>query len=204
MAELDNRIDNYIKDAAPFAQPVLRHLRKLIHQTCPEVKETLKWGFPHFLYKKKILCSMAAFKAHCAFGFWKGALVVGDSKEKANTAMGQLGRITSVKDLPTTVALKTYLKKAMKLNEAPEAKKQFKRPLKHQKPPIKIPKDFQKALRANKAALATYGTFSPSQKREYIEWIVEAKTEETRERRLETAIDWIADGKSRHWKYQRN
>ena len=121
MAKKDPRIDAIIKDAAPFAKPILVHLRKLIHKNCPQVEETIKWGCPHFVYAGKILCGVAEFKAHCGFNFWKGEQVVKKKSGKTNAAMGQLGRITSVKDLPTDKVLGSYIKKAMKLNEADAA-----------------------------------------------------------------------------------
>jgi uncharacterized protein YdeI (YjbR/CyaY-like superfamily) len=189
-----------IQEAEPFAQPILIHLRRIIHKNCPQVEETLKWGMPHFIYNGKILCGMAAFKAHCAFGFWKGSLVIAQDEAKAKGAMGQLGRITSIKDLPSDKKLVSYIKRAMKLNEAGEDAP--KSPAKHKKPPVKPPADFLRALRANKKALATYKSFSPSAQRDYVEWIVDAKTDETRERRLETAIDWMSEGKARNWKYR--
>ena len=201
MPKKDPRIDTAIKEASPFAKPVLTHLRKIIHKNCPQIQETLKWGMPHFMYGGKILCAMGAFKAHCIFGFWKGSLIITDNGNKAKVAMGQLGRITSVKDLPSDKALASYIKQAMKLNEA--GARAPKRPVKHKKPPVQPPADFLRALRANRKALATYEAFSPSCRREYVEWITEAKTEETRMRRLETAIDWMTEGKTRNWKYQR-
>lgn len=201
MPKKDHRVDAYIQDAAPFSKPILKHLRALIHKTCPQVEETLKWGFPHFMYGGKILCGMGAFKAHCTFGFWNGRLIVDDDGSRAKVAMGQMGRITRVQDLPAKTVLASYIKQAMKLNEAGASP--AKRVAKHSKPPVRTPADLMRALRANKKALATFDGFSPSHKREYVEWIAGAKTEETRERRLETAIEWMAEGKSRNWKYQR-
>ena len=121
MSKRDKRIDEHIRKAAPFAKPILRHLRKLIHQACPKAEETIKWGMPHFMYEGKILCGIAAFKAHCAFWFWKGKQVVGEQGPKAKEGMGQFGRITSLKDLPAASKIKGYVKKAMKLNEAARA-----------------------------------------------------------------------------------
>jgi uncharacterized protein YdeI (YjbR/CyaY-like superfamily) len=201
MPKKDPRIDTTIKEAAPFAKLILRHLRKLIHKNCPKVEETIKWGMPHFMYEGKNLCFMSAFKAHCAFGFWKGSLVIQEDGRRAKGAMGQLGRITSVQDLPSDKELASYIKQAMKLTEADPATS--KRPVKHKKAPIKPPADFLRALRSNKKALATYEAISPSCKRDYVEWIAEAKTQVTRDRRLETAIQWMSEGKTRNWKYKR-
>ena len=193
----DRRIDAYIGKAAPFAQPILQHLRDVVHEACPDVEEAMKWSSPHFLHKG-MLCGMAAFKAHVAFGFWKGALVLGnDGKEQA--AMGQFGRITKLDDLPSDRTLKSLVKKAMKLNEAGE---KSPRPVKHPKPPVVAPDDLAAALKRNRKAQATYDGFPPSHRRDYVVWITEAKRPETRRRRLATTIEWLAQGKSRNWKYE--
>jgi uncharacterized protein YdeI (YjbR/CyaY-like superfamily) len=198
----DKRIDAYISKAQDFARPVLNHIRAIVHKACPDVEETMKWSFPHFDYKGEMMCSMASFKQHCAFGFWKAALLE-DKKnviEKTEReAMGHFGRITSVKDLPSDRVFISLIKQAMKLNDEgiklpPKAKATTAKEL-------KIPAYFSSALKSNKKAFSTFNKFSPSSKKEYVEWIAEAKTEETRERRLETAIEWIAEGKVRNWKY---
>ncbi len=194
MGKKDPRIDAYIEKAADFAKPILRHLRKLVHKGCPEVEETLKWSVPHFDYKGP-LAGMAAFKAHCAFGFWKGSLIVPGSKE----AMGQFGRIQTLSDLPKDELLLGYVRKAVQLNERGV---KVPRPLKHEKKQIPTPADLGAALKKNAKARATFDGFRPSHKREYLEWITEAKSEETRRKRLDTAIEWMAEGKPRHWKYQ--
>ncbi|HYF32774.1 MAG TPA: YdeI/OmpD-associated family protein [Chitinophagaceae bacterium] len=202
MPSTDSRIDAYIKKAAPFAQPILQHLRQLVHKVCPEVVETVKWGFPHFEYKG-ILCSMAAFKQHCSFGFWKATLMK-DDKELLNrvgkTDMGHFDKITTLKDLPSDKILTAYIKEAMRLNE--EDIKVVK-PKTAAPKVLEAPADLIAALRRNKAAQKTFDAFSPSNKKEYIEWILDAKTDATREKRLETAIEWMAEGKIRHWKYVR-
>ena len=198
MAKRDRRIDAYIAKAAPFAQPILQHLRDVVHEACPGVEETMKWSTPHFLHKG-MLCGMAAFKAHVAFGFWKGALVLGsDGKDKA--AMGQFGRLTKLDDLPSDRTLKSLVKKAMKLNEAGE---KLPRPPKHPKPPVVAPDDLAAALKRNKKAQATYDGFPTSHKREYVDWITEARRPETRKRRLASAIEWMAQGKSHNWRYEK-
>lgn len=199
MGTRDPRFDAYIENAAPFAQPILRHLREVVHAACPEVVEEMKWSSPHFTYRG-MLCSMAAFKQHCAFGFWKGSLVLGDD-ERAQTAMGQFGRITSPDDLPPDAVLTEYIHRAMALNEA--GAKAPPRPLKHPKPDLVVPDDLAAALQGNDAARATFDGFAPSQRREYVDWITEAKSEATREKRLEQAVQWMSEGKTRHWKYQR-
>lgn len=202
MSAYDPRIDDYISKAAPFAQPILRHIRKVIHAACPDVNETIKWSFPNFEYAGSILCNMAAFKQHCSFGFWLGSLIsdpdnllkTGDEK----TAMGNLGQLKSLDDLPADRILTRYLKEAMTLNEkGVKVKKERSVTPKE----IETPQYFFDALKQNAAALIAYEKFSPSQKKEYVEWLTEAKTEPTRAKRMATAVEWIAEGKTRNWKY---
>jgi uncharacterized protein YdeI (YjbR/CyaY-like superfamily) len=200
-ARKDARVDAYIREAGSFAKPILKHLRMVVHKACPKAQETLKWSAPFFMYEGKPLCMMAAFKAHCSFGFWKGSLIIKADGKKANIGMGQLGKITTLKDLPSDRELASYVKLAMIYNEPGGPK--IKRPLKHPKPPVKPPADFIRALKANARAFAAFNEFSPSRKRDYVEWITSAKSDETRERRLETAVDWISEGKSRNWKYEK-
>lgn len=200
MATRDARIDAYIAKSAPFARPILRHLRAQVHAGCPQVEETIKWGSPHFMHEG-MLCGMAAFKAHCAFGFWKGKLVFDD--EKAREAMGQFGCIRSLDDLPADRTLRAYVKKAAKLNEAGE---NVPRPLKHPKKDRSaldvVPDDLAVALRRSSRARKTFEGFSPSHRREYIEWITDAKREVTRAKRLETTVEWLEEGKALNWRYQ--
>lgn len=198
MARTDARIDAYIEKAQPFAQPILRQLRAIVHEACPDVEETIKWGFPHFDYLGEMMCSMAAFKAHCAFGFWKGPQLVG-AKSRNGEAMGDFGRVITMKDLPAKPALKALIKQAMRLNERGVKRVARKTPVPTK--PLRIPRDFAAALEASKRASIHWDEFSPSARREYIEWITEAKAEATRERRLEQALEWIAQGKHRNWKY---
>jgi uncharacterized protein YdeI (YjbR/CyaY-like superfamily) len=193
----DPRIDAYIARSADFAKPILTHLRAVVHAACPAVEETMKWSAPHFMYEG-MLCGMSSFKAHCAFGFWKGSLIL-DSNGTSAEAMGQFGRITSMSDLPPRTALVGYVKKAMELNE--KGIKSPNRMKRKPKPEAVVPKDLAAALGKNKKARATFDNFSASHRREYIEWITEAKTEATRQRRIETAVEWMAEGKSRNWKY---
>jgi uncharacterized protein YdeI (YjbR/CyaY-like superfamily) len=199
MGTRDERIDAYIDRSAEFARPILHHLREVVHAACPEVEETMKWSFPNFMYKG-ILCSMASFKEHCAFGLWKGSLILNKQGDYSKDGMGHLGRLTKLSDLPSRKVLTGYIKEAMKLNDAGVKSPTRSKP----KPPraVIVPQELTSALAKNKKALANFENFSPSNKREYIEWIVEAKTEATRTRRLETAIEWMAQGKTRNWKYQ--
>jgi|SRR5579864_299448 len=198
MGARDARIDTYIAKSAHFARPILEHLREVVHSACPDAEETMKWSHPRFIYKG-MLCSMASFKEHCAFGFWKGSLILNDAKADDEKAMGQFGRITKLSELPSKKVLTSYIKRAMKLNdEGVKAPSRTKPKLARE---LVVPEELTTALRKNAKAKATFEKFSPSHKREYVEWITEAKTEATRNRRLETAIEWMAEGKSRHWKY---
>lgn len=198
MASTDPRIDAYIAKAQPFAQPILVRLRALVHEACPEVEETIKWSSPFFLYRG-LFCHMAAFKQHCAFGFWKWKQVVGEDGTEG--AMGEFGRIEKLSDLPPKKALIGYLKKAMALNEAAVPAATHSKNAKA-KPPLEVPDDLAAALKRNAKARKTFEAFSPSHRRDYIEWIVEAKRAQTRARRLATTLQWLAEGKPRHWKYQ--
>jgi uncharacterized protein YdeI (YjbR/CyaY-like superfamily) len=197
MGKKIRQVGAYIDKSAEFAKPILNHLRAVVHEACPEVEEAMKWSFPNFMYKG-MFCSMAAFKEHCAFGFWKSSLIVDKKGQNLERAMGQFGRITKLGDLPPKKVLVEYIKLAKKLNDDG-----VKAPTRIQKPrsELVVPDDLAKALKRNKAAQATFEKFSPSNKREYVDWITEAKTEATRNKRLDTAIEWMAEGKPRNWKY---
>ncbi len=199
MTGRDPRVDAYIRKAAPFAQPLLTHFRAEVHRTCPAVTETIKWGAPHFVYEGN-LCHMAAFKQHCAFGFWKGSLLLPEDDPKRAEAMGHLGRVTSLRDFPSVSRLRALIRNAMRLNE--QGVKPVRR-ARAPKPPVVEPPDLKRALRAAPDAQKTWAAFAPSHRREYIEWINEAKREETRNKRVATTLEWLAEGKSRNWKYQR-
>ena len=200
MAGKDPRIDAYIQKAAPFAQPILKHLRKLVHAACPDVQEAMKWNTPSFEYEG-ILCGMAAFKSYVTFGFWKAAILAGQGfTEVGSSPMGGLGRMASLDDLPSDPRLEEIIKAAVALNEQGIA---VKRPKRAPKPPVKPPAWFLAAIKKNRRALTAYDAFSPSHKREYVEWVTEAKTDATRDRRVAQAIEWMAEGKSRNWKYER-
>jgi uncharacterized protein YdeI (YjbR/CyaY-like superfamily) len=200
MPKKNPKVDAYIADAAGFARPILKHLRKVVHVGCPGVEETIKWGFPHFVYNGNI-AGMAAFKAHCSFGFWKGALIFGPEKAEERDGMGQFGRITRIADLPDEKTLIGYVRQAAHLNEAgikaPRAAKPKPRPA------PKVPNDLAAALAKNAQARQIFEIFSRSKQREYVEWVTEAKRKETRQQRIATSIEWLAEGKSRNWKYER-
>lgn len=199
MGMRDPRVDAYIEQAAPFAQPILRHLRKVVHAGCPDVEETVKWRFPTFMHKG-ILAGVGAFKEHCTFGFWKGRLLTAHGLVRSDEkAMGQFGCLRSLKDLPDEKVLLRLVKAAAALND--QGVKLPPRPTRKAKPLV-TPAYFTAALKKNKKALATFAAFSPSHKKEYVVWVTEAKTEETRRRRLDTAVLWMSQGKTRNWKYE--
>lgn len=205
MSSKDKRIDAYINKAQPFAIPVLKKLRELIHEGIPEVEETIKWGMPFFEYKGPV-CNFASFKQHASFGFWKFKLLndpdghLGLNSAMGGEAMGNLGRLTSTKDLPPDRVIIGFLKQAAELNE-----KGIKVVPKKKKPAedIEVPDYFLKVLQKNKAAEKVFNDFSASHRKEYIEWITEAKTEVTRQKRIDTTIEWLKEGKSRNWKYMK-
>jgi uncharacterized protein YdeI (YjbR/CyaY-like superfamily) len=194
----DERIDAYIAKQAGFARPILDHLRAAVHDACPESEETLKWSAPAFMYKGEILAMMAGFKGHVAFNLWRGSQVV-EKGNKLGEAMGQFGRIASIEDLPKPAALAELIRKAMALAGSgvkPQREKTAKAP-------VETPDDLQAALTENEAALSTFEGFSPSCRREYVEWVVEAKRAETRASRIAQAVAWMAEGKKRNWKYEK-
>lgn len=198
MAHRDPRIDAYIARQADFARPILEYLREAVHEACPGAEETLKWGAPSFVHAGGILCMMAAFKQHASFGYWKEALVVGE--DPAREGMGSYGRLASLKDLPPRKTLLAHIRKAAKVNEA-GAKTPGPRKATAPKPPAEAPADLLAALKRNAKARKTFEAFAPSHRREYIEWITEAKRAETREKRIAQAVEWMAEGKPRNWKY---
>lgn len=205
-------VDAYIAQAAPFAQPILKKLRRLYHKACPQVTETMKWGFPHF-ESQGILGSMAAFKKHVSFGFWKGDQLPdphGLLEGIGATTMAAV-RVSDVKELPDDDILSAYIEAAARLNAEsaaekaarPKAEKSGSKPKKPKRPEAAVPDDLAAALRSHSAARATFDAFPPSDRREYVEWITSAKRPETRERRIATALEWLAEGKSRNWKYEK-
>jgi uncharacterized protein YdeI (YjbR/CyaY-like superfamily) len=197
MGTRDPRVDAYIAKQADFARPILEHIREVVHAACPEVEEDIKWGSPFFMYHGP-LAHMPAFKEHCRFGFWKGRLVAsGDSNQEEMT--GPFGRLKSVKDLPSKKEMTAYIKRAMKLNEEGITTRKAKKA----RPERPVPPELTAALARNRKARANFEAFSPSHRRDYNEWIGEAKREETRTARVKQAVEWIAEGKSRHWKYER-
>ena len=191
----DPAIDAYIERAQPFARPILEHVRERVHAVVPSVKETTKWGMPSFTLNDKILLGMAAFKAHASVGFWRGQEL---GIERKDNAMGQLGRLTSVADLPDN--FDDLLRKAAELTKSARAPR---KPQHAPKPPPKMHPDFAAALGGAPKAKAALQSFPPSAQRDYLEWVNEAKQEATRQKRIESAIEWLGEGKRRHWKYEK-
>jgi uncharacterized protein YdeI (YjbR/CyaY-like superfamily) len=191
------QVDAYIAKAAPFARPIFEKLRRLFHEACPAIEERVKWSCPSFEYKGMV-GGFAGFKAHAAFGFWRqDVLPDPEGLFKTRGAFGS--KLTDVSQLPSDEVIVQYIKRAVALNEKGAPARFKSKP----KPPLKVPAYFLAAVRKNRKALAAYEAFPPSHKREYVEWVVEAKQDETRKKRLETAIAWMAEGKSRNWKYER-
>ena len=199
MGSRDPRIDTYIAKAAPFAQPILQRIREVVHEACPEVEETMKWSMPTFVYAGGILAGMAAFKQHASFGYWKHALVMGEDAQR--DGMGSYGKMATLKDVPSKRRLVADIRRAMQLNEA-GVKTPGPRKTAAPKPPVEAPPELAAALAKNRKARATFEAFAPSHRREYVEWITGARRDETRARRLAQAIEWLAEGKRRHWKYE--
>ena len=202
MGKKDARVDAYIAKSPDFAKPLLTYLRDVVHEGCPELVETMKWNTPTFDHHG-IVCSMAAFRRHCVFGFWKAPLLTLDGKPlvtKMESGAGQFGKLTSVKDLPARPKLRKLVKDAARLNESGVALKRAPRAAAR---PVEVPVDLTRALHKNAKARAVFAAFPPSHKREYVQWIAEAKTPETRQRRLQTAVEWMSEGKPRNWKYMR-
>ena len=192
----DPRIDAYIAKAAPFAKPILEHVRARVHAVAPEAEETLKWSMPSFTVDGKILVGMAAFKAHATVGFWRGQEL---GLEASHEAMGQLGKLTSVDDLPPDAEFDAMIRRGVELaRTAPAPRKTKHEP----KPPPAMHPDFAAALAKAPKAKAVLDGFPPSAQRDYLEWIDEAKQDTTRAKRIATAVEWLSEGKRRHWKYQ--
>ncbi len=202
MEKYSPKIDAYIEKSQDFAKPILHYIREIVHEFCPDAEETMKWSFPHFIYKGKNLCAMASFKQHCTFGFWlekemKSMQEITQDIEK--NSMFSLGKIAQIGDLPSKPRLKKAIKEAMELTDMGVTMKKAA----PSKTEMEIPDDFQNALNAQPKAKEIFEKASPSFRKEYIAWVSEAKTEATRNKRLEQSLEWIAEGKSRNWKYQK-
>ena len=198
MPTTDPRVDAYIDKSRDFAKPILNHIRALVHEAFPEIEETIKWSFPNFVYKGPV-CHMASFNEHCAFGFWKQSLLETAAFPAEKTAMGSFGRITSLDELPDDETIKKLILGAVELNE-----KGIKvaRPVSKERAELVVPDILNASLASNELAAETFNNFPYSKKKEYVTWITEAKTDATRDKRLATTIEWLAEGKSRNWKYE--
>lgn len=198
MAKKNPAVDAYIKKSPEYAQPILKRLRTIIHKACPKVTEEIKWGAPFYIYQDRVLCATMAFKKHCALVFWKAALIAKNGGAKAKGDLKHMRKVSLLEEMLPEKQLTAYIKVAMHLNE-PTTKLP---PREKRSAPLKVPTDLTASLRANPKALKNFKEFTPSKRKDYILWITSAKTEETRESRIESAVDWISEGKSRNWKYE--
>lgn len=192
----DPRVDAYLASQPDFARPILEHLRAMVHEACPDCEETMKWSRPSFLYRGKILAGFSGFKAHAAFGYWNDAMLAKEDKNRS--AMGQFGRLTRLEDLPPRDTLVALTRQSMALIDAGAKPARTT----SKKPPLTVPQDLRAAIDAVPAAQATFDGFAPSCQREYVEWVTEAKRDETRAKRLAQTVEWLAEGKKRNWKYE--
>jgi uncharacterized protein YdeI (YjbR/CyaY-like superfamily) len=202
--EFNPKVDAYIAKSQPFAQPILTHIRELAHKACPEVEEQIKWSMPFFTLRGVILGHMAAFKQHCAIGLWGPEMnaILNEAGLHSENGMGSLGKITSLKDLPADKKMLGYYRQAAELILSGQRTKSLERTPKSAKPAPEVPTELAAALKKNKAVAKVFAGFSSSCQREYNEWIAEAKRPETKEKRVTQAVEWIAEGKQRNWKYQ--
>jgi uncharacterized protein YdeI (YjbR/CyaY-like superfamily) len=199
MGDYNPKVDAYIAKARPFAQPILERWRGLMHRACPDVEESIKWSMPFFSYKGTILANMAGFQAHCHFGFWDKGM----TEEIRNSGDGPLKRVASEKDLPGDKQMLTWIRQTAANVDSGDYRSPMAGRVKKPKPAVQVPADLTAALKKNKAAAEAFKAFSPGCRREYVDWITEAKRDETRTKRIATAVEWIAEGKQRNWKYQR-
>jgi uncharacterized protein YdeI (YjbR/CyaY-like superfamily) len=205
MPTVNAAVDAYIAKSAPFAQPILTHLREVMHEAAPELEEVMKWSRPFFMYRGVILGNLSAFKEHCSFGLWGAEIaeILRADGVASSEGMGTFGRIASVADLPPRRKLVGYVKQAaMMIAGGTRTKSMPSRP-RVAKAAVEVPEALVAALKKNKAAAKHFEALSPSCRREYSEWIADAKREETRDKRVATALEWIAEGKSRNWKYEK-
>jgi uncharacterized protein YdeI (YjbR/CyaY-like superfamily) len=202
--EFNPKVDAYIAKAQPFAQPILMHVREIVHRACPDVDEEIKWSMPFFVLRCVVLGHMAGFKQHCAIGFWGPEMraVLTEDGLLSENGMGSLGKVASLKDLPSDKKLLDYYRQAAGLVASGQRTKSLVRPKKAQKPAPEVPPELAAKLKKNKAAAKVFAGFSASCQREYTDWIAEAKRPETKEKRVAQAVEWIAEGKQRNWKYQ--
>jgi len=203
MSKFNPQFDEYIKKSADFAKPIMEYLRQIIHETCPEVEEIIKWGNPHFDYKDDMMCILAGYKNHCSFSLYKAELM-SDTKiiesVKAGQKMGYMDKLKSLSDLPAKETLVAYIKEAMVLNENGVKKA---KPVSEKPKVIEVPDYFSEKLATNPLAKEVFESKSPSFRKDYLVWITDAKTEATRQKRMEQSLEWIAEGKGRFWQYEK-
>jgi uncharacterized protein YdeI (YjbR/CyaY-like superfamily) len=201
MAQFNPEVDEYIAKSAEFAKPILEHLREIIHDTCPDVQEVVKWGYPHFDYKDDMMCILGSFKSHCSFSLYKAELM-SDPKiiesVKAGKRMGYMDKVKSLSELPSKEVLVAYVQEAMVLNEKGIKKE---RPKSDKPKVLEMPDSFREQLEANPKAREVFESKSDSFRKEYLVWIIDAKTDATRQKRIDQSLEWIAEGKSRFWQY---
>jgi uncharacterized protein YdeI (YjbR/CyaY-like superfamily) len=201
--QFNPKFDDYLAASEAFARPIMIHLRTLLHSTCPDIVEEMKWGIPHFDYKGEMMCIFAASKKHCAFTFWKDSLMA-DPRFKANSGLPAIkrfmGRLTALADMPPDGELIGYIREAMALNE-----KGVKPPPRTAKPAkvLSMPEEFAQRLATNGVAGQVFEAKSESFRKDYLIWITDAKTDATRQKRIEESVAWIAEGKGRFWKYEK-
>ncbi|MDN5287269.1 MAG: hypothetical protein JWR38_3543 [Mucilaginibacter sp.] len=203
MSQFNPQFDDYIAKSADFAKPIMEYIRQIIHETCPEVEEVMKWAIPHFDYKDDMMCILAAYKNHCSFSLYKAELM-NDAKiiesVKAGQKMGYMDKIKSLSDLPAKETLVAYIKEAMVLNETGIKKV---KPVSEKPKVIEVPDYFSEKLAASPLAKEIFDSKSPSFRKDYLVWITDAKTEATRQKRMEQSLEWIAAGKGRFWQYEK-
>lgn len=203
--EKNSKVDEYILNAAVFAQPILSKMRSIIEEAEPHIEETIKWGFPCFTYRNKIICSVSAYKNHCVFRFWQGSSLEdsdGILAKVGETEMGELSKIKKIEDLPDSEVIVKYIREAIELSQKGSSKKPMskEKKLTVDLKSVDLPEIFSSfPIQAEK-----FDSLSPSHRKEYISWIFEAKTEETKLKRIKTMMEWLLEGKSRNWKYEKN
>jgi uncharacterized protein YdeI (YjbR/CyaY-like superfamily) len=201
----NQKVDDYILKSASFSQPILYKMRAIIEEAEPHIEETIKWGFPCFTYQNKIICSFSAYKNHCVFRFWQGSSLEdsdGILAKVGETEMGELSKIKNLEDLPNSEVLIKYIRTAIELSQKGSAKKPM---TKEKKLTIDLKSiDLPEIFNSFPKQAEKFDTFSPSHRKEYISWINEAKTDETKLKRIKTMMEWLLEGKSRNWKYEKN
>jgi uncharacterized protein YdeI (YjbR/CyaY-like superfamily) len=194
----DARIDAYMEKAQPFARPILAKVRERAHAAVPGIEESIKWGMPAYLTGGKLVLITAAFKVHAALNFWRGQEL--ESTHGAVGAMGQFGRIRSLEELPDDAELDRLIREAAELAATAPAPRKTKH---EPKPAPELHPEFAAALARVPKAKAALDGFPPSARRDYLEWIGEAKQESTRAKRIASAVEWLNEGKKRNWKYEK-